>query len=214
VLEQRNWAAAAQLDSRRPASFPWGQQHSAFESLIHYARAIGGARSGDLDVTRASIAELETMGVWVRENLSDPYWFSQVDVQLLAAGAWLAYAEGAVDEALDRMREAADIENATDKSGVTPGEVLPAGEMLGDMLVEQGQYAEALASYERVLSTSPNRFHSLYGAGHAAELSGDEELAGDYYRQLVEMAGNNSGRRDRLDRALAYLDAGDEAAGS
>ena len=214
VLEQRNWAAAAQLDMRQPSTFPWGRQHAAFESLIHYARAIGGARSGDLAVTRASIAELETMGAWVRENLSDPYWFSQSDVQLMVAQAWLNYAEGDLDKAMDMMRAATDIENATDKAGVTPGEVLPAGEMLGDMLVEQGEYAEALTSYEAVLSTSPNRFHSLYGAGHAAELSGDEELAGDYYRQLVEMAGSGSGRRDRLDQALAYLQAGSEAAGS
>jgi tetratricopeptide (TPR) repeat protein len=205
VLEQGNWVQAAQLESGLPTSFPWGEEHAAFESLIQYARAIGGARSDDLDTTRKAIEEIERLGDWVHTNLSDPYWYSQVDVQLLASRAWLAYAEGAVEEGLELMREAAEIENSTDKASVTPGEVLPASEMLGDMLREQARYRDALQSYRDVLEISPNRFNSLFGAGHAAELSGDHELARNYYSQLVEVAGHEVGKRDNLDLALTYL---------
>ena len=103
-----------------------------------------------------------------------------------AVRAWMEYARGNDDEALSQMRRASDLEASTEKNPVTPGEVLPAAELLGDMLAEMGQHTEAIEAYESALGRSPNRFNSLYGAGLAAERSGSDGLAREYFARLVD----------------------------
>ena len=103
------------------------------------------------------------------------------------------------------MRAAAELEAGTEKHPVTPGAVLPARELLADMLLELEQPGEARAEYEAALDRSPNRFNSLYGAGRAAKLSGDAEGAADYYEDLVKVTGKADTDRERLKHAKAYL---------
>jgi tetratricopeptide (TPR) repeat protein len=88
---------------------------------------------------------------------------------------------------------------------VTPGEVLPARELYGDMLLASGHYTEAQEQYEAALDRSPNRFNSLFGAGRAAELSGDQDTAASYYQQLLEICAHASGDRPHLDYARKSL---------
>lgn len=120
--------------------------------------------------------------------------------------AWIAYAEGRGVEAIALMTEAADLEAGTEKNPVTPGEVLPAGELLGDMLLEAGRAEEALEAYERAMERTPNRFNSLFGAARAAEAAGTTEAAVQYYRSLIDLADGAESRRAELDRARAFLD--------
>ncbi len=70
------------------------------------------------------------------------------------------------------MRRAAELEASTPKHAVTPGPTLPAEELLGDLLMEQKQPAEALAAYRRSLELYPKRFNSLLGAERAASAGG------------------------------------------
>ncbi len=133
------------------------------------------------------------------------YWAKQIQIQRLSAMAWLAYQEGKQGEALDLMRRAAEMEAATEKHPVTPGEVLPARELLADMFLETGGYKEAQTEYEAALERSANRFNSLYGAGRAAELLGNKSQAAFYYKQLVEVAAEADTERERLQRARAFL---------
>ena len=104
----------------------------------------------------------------------DSYWAEQVDIQRMVANAWMAFA-GRATRARGRrlLRAAADREDATEKSAVTPGPLMPARESLGDLLLELKRPAEALPMYEKTLAKEPNRLKSVYGAAHAAELSGD-----------------------------------------
>jgi tetratricopeptide (TPR) repeat protein len=102
------------------------------------------------------------------------------------------------------MRKAAVMEAATEKHPVTPGEVLPAHELLADMLFEMGRYQEAQTNYQTALERSPNRLKSLYGAGRSAELAGDKELAALYYGNLVEVAAADS-ELTQLQQAKAFL---------
>src|SRR5262249_38827303 len=132
-------------------------------------------------------------------------WATQVDLQRQTAAAWLAYAEGNTDEALRLMRAAADLEDSTEKHPVTPGAFLPAREMLGDLLLQAGQPAQALKEYETMLQDSPNRFNGLYGAAHAAELSGDGKKARTYYEKLLALCGQADDSRAELRNAKAYL---------
>ena len=99
-----------------------------------------------------------------------------MEAQKTTINAWIKYGAGQKDEALALMQKAADLEDATVKNPVSPGELLTARELLGDMLMEMGKSADALAAYEACLATRPNRFNSLYGAGYAAEKTGSVGL--------------------------------------
>jgi tetratricopeptide (TPR) repeat protein len=203
ALERHMWAAAADLEPRQPSEYPW-ETAPAVEAITHFARALGAARSGRVERARA---DLETLAaVEQRVPATGPYnWRTQVEIQRLSALAWLQFEEGGRGEALSTMRAAAALEATTEKHPVTPGEVLPARELLADMLLELGRPGEALVEYESALARSPNRFNSLYGAGRAAELTGDAAAAVRYYEGLLKVAAHADTPRERLQHARAYL---------
>src|SRR5262249_20184101 len=154
ALEQHRWSEAAKLG---PASksFPWDRFVWA-PGITAFARALGAARSGDPAQARAEIQKLEGYrGALIAAKQT--YWADQVDVQQRAAAAWVARAEGKKDEALKLMRAAADLEDSTEKHPVTPGPVVPARELLGEMLLELNQPAQALVEFEASLVREPNR---------------------------------------------------------
>src|ERR1700733_13162070 len=103
------------------------------------------------------------------------------------------------------MSRAADMEDATEKHPVTPGEVLPARELLGDMLLQMNKPANALEAYEADLEKHPNRFNGLYGAGLAAERSGNNAKAGIYYKQLLAIASQVKPARPELTTIKLFL---------
>ena len=157
ALERKQWKEAAALTV--PSVIDWSKTPYA-EANIHFARAVGGARSGDLTVARDGIARL----VAIRQTLLDQknsYWADQVEIQRLAASAWLASAENKREEALKLMRAATDLEATTEKHPVTPGAILPAREQLAEMLLAYGHRDESLAEVERVLREAPNRANAL-----------------------------------------------------
>jgi len=195
AVERQNWAEAAALPEPRITSpgneYPWTAP------MITYSRALGAAHTGDFAGAQAEIGKLEA----ARDALTqakNTYWAGQVDVEARSASAVLAQAQGRKDEALTLMRSAADLEDASDKHPVTPGSIVPARELLGDMLLKANQPAEALAEYERSLSAAPNRFHGLAGAAAAAERAGDAAKAKLYREKLVQVAAAESDRPELL----------------
>jgi len=195
AVERQNWAEAAALPEPRITSpgneYPWTGP------MITYARALGAAHTGDFAGAQAEIGKLEA----ARDALTqvkNTYWAGQVDVEARSASAVLAQAQGRKDEALTLMRSAANLEDASDKHPVTPGSIVPARELLGDMLLEANQPAEALAEYERSLNSAPNRFHGLAGAATAAERAGDAAKAKLYREKLVQVAAADSDRPELL----------------
>lgn len=202
-LERGQWAEAAALQLRTHSSFPW-DKHPWFESITYFARGLGAARSGDSGAARKAIEKLNTS--YERAvNAGQNYWAVHVDAQRKAVAAWIALSEGKEVEALQMMREAADIEDSVDKHPVTPGAVLPARELLGDMLVLLGKPAEAIRAYEASLNVSPNRFNSLHGAGRAAELAGDSAKAKLYYSTLLKLTANVDSDRPGIKQAKTFL---------
>ena len=201
ALERRDWKEASELKIE-PADFPWPRFQWA-EALTHFARAIGAARSGDSNRARVEVdrlAEIQKQLVGAKDNYD---WATQVEIQRRAAAAWLAKASGKSQDAMELMRSAADLEDSTEKHPVTPGAVLPARELLGDLLLELNRPAEALKEYERSLVVLPNRFNGLYGAARSAELAGDPIKARRYYRKLVETS--SLGNRPALQHARDFL---------
>src|SRR4029077_6989235 len=112
----------------------------------------------------------------------DSYKANEVAIQIKTSTAWISFKEEKNNEAMSLMNIAADMEDATEKSPVTPGEVIPARELLGDMMMQMGNTSKALTAYEDDLKKHPNRFNGLYGAGLAAEKSRNIEKAKFYYR--------------------------------
>jgi len=201
ALERRKWSEAADLKVE-PVDFPWPRFQWA-QAITHFARAIGSARSGDVDrgrVETAKLADIQKQLAGAKDNYD---WATQVEIQRKAATAWLTHAEGKNQEALELMRSAADLEDSTEKHPVTPGAVLPTRELLGDLLLELDRPADALKEYEQSLAVSPNRFNGLYGAGRSAELAGDRIKARRYYRMLVQTS--SLGNRPELQHARDFL---------
>ena len=202
ALERRDWAQAASL-SMPAAGVPW-ERFPWAAAMISYTRALGAARTGDEAQARQEIARLDAMHTKLIEA-QDGYWADQVDVQRRAATGMLAHLRHADDEAVASLRSAAELEASTEKSPVTPGAVVPARELLADLLLETGQPAEALRQYEATLASDPNRFRSVFGAAQAAERSGDLAKARGYYESVTALASKADTQRPELHIAEAFL---------
>ncbi len=202
ALERRRWSEAAKLELR-PATFPWDRFRYA-EAIVYFARGVGAARSGDPNAARRDVEKLSALQTSLA-NVKDTYWASQVEIQRRAAAAWLAHAEGKSDEALTLMRSAAELEAASEKHPVTPGPIIPARELLGDLLLELKQPELALREFETSLRDSPKRFNGLYGAALAAQLSGDRKKASAYYRKIVLLMAHGDSARPELRKAKQFL---------
>jgi tetratricopeptide (TPR) repeat protein len=155
-------------------------------------------------MARESITKLANAQKTLLEN-KEPYWANQVDLQRQIVSAWLAFAEGKGDEALKMMRAAADAEDVTDKHPVTPGSILPARELLGEVLLELKRPADALPEFETVLKAAPARFNAIYGAGRAAQLAGNDAKARDYFAKLVQLGRDADSERAELTAAKNFL---------
>ncbi|MBI2002613.1 MAG: hypothetical protein HYT85_09320 [candidate division NC10 bacterium] len=202
VLERRRWSDAASL-TLSPSEFPWSRFPQS-EAVLVFARALGAARSGDAAAAKKDIDRLETL----RDALTaakQGYWAEQAEIQRQVASAWMARAEGKNEEALRLMRAAADREDATEKHPVTPGPIVPARELLGEMLLELGNPGQALKEFEASHRVEPNRLKGLYGAAKAAELSGDLGKAKVNYGQLVALCARADTERPELAEARAFL---------
>ena len=197
ALERGDWLAAKQL-SPAAGGLPYT------EAITLFARAIGAARSGD-----AAAAEQNASDLAVRHqklvDAGNVYWAREVEIQQRAVAGWIAFARKNVDDALKLMREAADLEDRNEKHIVTPGRILPARELLGDMLYEAGQPALAVKEYEASQQREPNRFRGYYGAARAAEAAGDRDKAAMYYGKLLTLANSADTERPELARAKAYV---------
>ena len=197
ALERADWRAAAQLKPAVGAP-------AHIEAIGRFARAIGAARSQQVAIARA---ETDTLGRLVAKlrAANESYWATVVEAQRLAAAAWAAHAMRREDEAMRLARQAADLEETVEKHPVTPGPLLPARELEGDLLLELGKPADAQAAYEKTLAREPRRARALYGVARAAELAGNDQVAAKRYREILDLM--KKADKDRLEprRAGQYL---------
>jgi tetratricopeptide (TPR) repeat protein len=197
AVERDDWYGAMQL-----APTASGVPYS--EAITWFARALGAARSGDVAAAEQNAAELAARHKRLVE-MGNTYWATEVDVQQRAAAGWIAFAQKKTDDALKLMREAADLEDKSEKHIVTPGRILPARELLGDMLLEAGQPVLALKEYEASQQREPNRFRGYYGAARAAEEAGERDKAAGYYEKLLALAKSADADRPELAHAAAFV---------
>jgi tetratricopeptide (TPR) repeat protein len=194
VLERAAWSEAAMLEV--PSNV-----YTYAEAIPRFTRAMGAARTGNLDLAKDEIARLQGL----TKSAESGYWGEQIQVLVLAASAWRARAEARNDDALKFMRAAADLEDSTEKHVAMENRLYPMREMLGDLLLELGQPALALQAYEASLHVAQNRLRGFYGAGKAAQAAGDRIKARAYFEKLAALARNADPERAEVREAKTYL---------
>jgi tetratricopeptide (TPR) repeat protein len=199
ALERGAWIEAATL------KLPVGAS-SYVQAITHFARAVGGARSGSVDQARADVDSLATIKSRL-DATRDSYWSTIVDAQRLAASAWIALALRDTADALRLANDAAELEETVEKNPVTPGPILPARELEGDLLMQLGRHADALAAYDKTLTREPRRLRALYGAARAAQLSRNSATARKRYAELLTLMSKADPARPEPAVAKKYLAA-------
>ncbi len=197
ALERQEWKQAAQLTPRE-TPFPYT------EAMTWFARGLGAARLGQPPQAHEAATALKQ----IRERLSkegENYWARQVKIQELEVEAWAALAESKKEGALRQMKTAAELEDGTEKSAVTPGPLAPASELLGEMLLEMNEPLQATEQFAATLQKEPRRFRALYGAARAAQLSGSHEASQRYFRELLKVCAraDEPGRAEILEAKKA-----------
>jgi tetratricopeptide (TPR) repeat protein len=202
ALENKQWDKAAKLE-QHPSNINWADYPWEL-ALTHFARALGASHTGDIEAAEKEVSILRTLNQQLIQE-GNTYKANQVLIQIKSSKAWIALAKGKEEEALALMREAAEMEDLTDKHPKTPCEVLPARELLGDMLMAVNKPSEALEVYELDLKDHPNRFNGIYGAAIAADKMGETKKSSFYYTQLLSLVENSGSDRPEVIEAENYL---------
>jgi hypothetical protein len=199
ALERQDWKQAVQL-AVRETPFPYT------DAITWFARGLGAARLEQATTAIDSATALRQIrGRLLKAN--ENYWAQQVEIQEVAVGAWGALAAGKKEEALRQMKLAAELEDATEKSAVTPGPLAPARELLGEMMLELDEPAQALEQFEATMKKEPGRFRALYGAAHAAQLSGNRDASQKYLLELLTVCNRSDkpGRSELIEAQRSIL---------
>ena len=197
AFERAAWAEAAALAIPKT---PFAQA----EAITWFGRAIGAARNGELARAKEAVDQLRALKDRL-DKASDEYWAGQVAIQERASAAWIALSEGRKGEAIAAMRQAADLEDRSGKHVAMENRLSPIRELLGELLMEAQEPAQALKEFETSLRNNPNRYRSFAGAARSAERAGDLARARPYYEKLVLLAGNADTARPDIIAAKQYL---------
>ena len=179
ALERGDWSAAKKLEVHQTA-FPFA------DAITWFARGIGAARTGDTVLSAEAVRQLGRLRDALTQR-KEMYWSQQVDIQSRGVEAWHAFARGARADALTAMRATADLEATTEKNAITPGPILPARELLGEMLLASGDARGAYKEFEATLLTEPRRYRAVAGAMRSAKAAGDAAGSNRYATQLAQL---------------------------
>ena len=201
-LEKKMWKEASML-TIHPDNFPW-EKFSWQHAIISFARLLGSVHTNNLAEANAELNNLNSFYNILSKQRDKSQEAAQVMVQIKTGEAWIAFKKGDVNKGLALMSSAADMEDGMEKHPVTPGEVIPARELFADMLMESNKPLLSLANFELDLKRHPNRFNGLYGAGLAAQNSGNKEKEAEYYKKLLAIADPLSKRKE-LQKVRSFL---------
>ena len=197
ALERGRWDDAAQIPVRE-------SRHLPAQSISRFTRALGAARAGKSEEARAELAELEA----IEQSLiaaGDTYWSRQARIQIAAATAWIMLSEKRPDEALAAMTEAAELDDASEKSIAMENKLLPMRELLGELYLALGRGSEAASAFDAALTAAPNRFRTVAGAARAARAQNSIDVAKRHYGALVALARHADPNTPDIVEARTYL---------
>jgi len=200
ALERQDWKHAAQL-AVKDTPFPYTG------AITWFARGYGSARLGQAEGANEAATALKQIAERLRKA-NEGYWTRQVEIQELEVAAWASLTRGNKEDALNLMKQAAEWEDGTEKSAVTPGPLAPARELMGEMLLQMNQPGEALQQFKATLEREPGRFRALYGAAHSAALSGNQSESRKYFLELLNVCvhADNPGRAELQEATKSALE--------
>ena len=202
AIENKNWELATQLELPK-TKLDWDKAHWP-KAMLHFSRALGFSNTGN---SAAAEKELKSL-IILRDKLNEAkntYESGQVTIQIEAVRGWIEYSKGNSNKAIEYMKLASDLESKTSKAAVTPGEIIPADELLADLYLALNKPKQALESYEQNLKGHPYRFNGIYGAAKAAEKLNDIRLAVYYFDQLVKLSADTNSSRPEISEAKEFL---------
>ena len=202
AIENKNWELATQLELPK-TKLDWDKAHWP-KAMLHFSRALGFSNMGN---SNGAEKELKSL-IILRDKLNDAkntYESGQVTIQIEAVRGWIEYSKGNSNKAIEYMKLASNLEGKTSKAAVTPGEIIPADELLADLYLALNKPEQALESYEQNLKGHPYRFNGIYGAAKAAEKLNDIRLAVYYFDQLVKLSTGTNSSRPEISEAKEFL---------
>lgn len=202
AIENKNWQLATELELPK-TNLDWDKA-SWPKAMLHFSRALGFTNTGNSSKAQK---ELDIL-INLRDRLNEAknsYESGQVTIQIESIKGWIEYSKGNTEKAIEYMKLASKLESETSKAAVTPGEIIPAEELLADLYMLTGKHKEALKSYELNLKGRPFRFNGLYGAAKAAQKLDNNELAAYYFEQLIKVSVDVNSSRPELLEAKDFL---------
>jgi len=202
AIENKNWELATQLELPK-TKLDWDKAHWP-KAILHFSRALGYSNIGN---SSAAENELKSL-IILRDKLTEvknTYESGQVTIQIEAVRGWIEYSKGNSKKAIEYMKLASNLESKTSKAAVTPGEIIPADELLADLYLALNKPEKALEAYKVNLKGHPFRFNGIYGAAKAAEKLNNVKLAVYYYDQLVKLSSETNSSRPEIIEAKNFL---------
>ena len=202
AVENKNWELATKLELPN-TNLDWGKATWP-KAILHFSRALGFTNTGN---SLAAQKELEIL-ISLRNRLNEAeniYESGQVTIQIEAIKGWIEYSKGNADKAIEYMKLASNLESETSKAAVTPGEIIPADELLADLYLALNRPEDALKAYKLNLKGHPSRFNGIYGAAKAAQQLNDTKLTAYYFEKLIKLSENVNSSRPEIAEAKEFL---------
>lgn len=202
AVENKNWELATKLELPN-TNLDWGKATWP-KAILHFSRALGFTNTGN---SLAAQKELEIL-ISLRDRLNEAeniYESGQVTIQIEAIKGWIEYSKGNADKAIEYMKLASNLESETSKAAVTPGEIIPADELLADLYLALNRPEDALKAYKLNLKGHPSRFNGIYGAAKAAQQLNDTKLTAYYFQKLIKLSENVNSSRPEIAEAKEFL---------
>ena len=202
AVENKNWELATKLKLPN-TNLDWGKATWP-KAILHFSRALGFTNTGN---SLAAQKELEIL-ISLRNRLNEAeniYESGQVTIQIEAIKGWIEYSKGNADKAIEYMKLASNLESETSKAAVTPGEIIPADELLADLYLALNRPEDALKAYKLNLKGHPSRFNGIYGAAKAAQQLNDTKLTAYYFEKLIKLSENVNSSRPEIAEAKEFL---------
>ncbi|MDA8904689.1 hypothetical protein N9I95_02430 [Flavobacteriaceae bacterium] len=202
AVENKDWELATELELPK-TNLDWDKAPWP-KAMLHFSRALGFTNTGNSSKAQEELDILINLRNRLNEA-KNSYESGQVTIQIESIKGWIEYSKGNTEKAIEYMKLASKLESETSKAAVTPGEIIPAEELLADLYMLTGRHKEALKSYELNLKGRPFRFNGLYGAAKAAQKLDNNELAAYYFEKLIEVSEDVNSSRPELLEAKDFL---------
>ena len=204
AVENKNWKLATQLKLPE-TNLDWDKAHWP-KAMLHFSKALGFSNLGNSSAANKELKSLLELRDKLIES-KNTYETGQVTIQIEAVRGWIEYSKGNSEKAIEYMKLASDLESKTTKAAVTPGEIIPADELLADLYLALNKPDMALEAYKENLKGHPFRFNGIYGAAKAAEKLNNIKLAVYYFDQLVKLSSKTKSSRLEIIEAKNFLKA-------